>query len=344
LLAQTMKRGHATEALARHRYRTAAAFDARCARRDYRGITHLVAFNGEAVDTVRAARDAGVRTVLDVVIPPSWHDTVADEARRYPGWGTPQANWATASAAPDAIDRNVTALHLADGLLCPSPAVRDELVATYGVASHRTHLVPYAVAPKFFAVLNRPEPGRILFPGTADLRKGIHILAMAAAELISRKPDLTFVIAGDASPIVREHPLCRPFTFLGRISPARMMQEYARADVCVLPSLAEGSAGATYESLAAGVPLVTTPDAGSVARDGIEGRIVPAGDPAALADAIVDIVGNRDRRAALAGAARTRAAAFDWASYGQRIRAAVLGETAPVALSQAEETREAVPA
>ena len=47
----------------------------------------------------------------------------------------------------------------------------------------------------------------------------------------------------------------------------------------VLPSLAEGSAEVTYEAIAAGVPVVTTRAAGSVVRDGIEGRIVPERDP-----------------------------------------------------------------
>jgi len=50
----------------------------------------------------------------------------------------------------------------------------------------------------------------------------------------------------------------------------------------VLPSLAEGSAGVIYEALASGFAVITTESAGSVVRDGIEGFIVPEGDPQAL--------------------------------------------------------------
>ena len=78
--------------------------------------------------------------------------------------------------------------------------------------------------------------------------------------------------------------------FLGRVPRERIHEEFAAADVFVLPSSAEGSAEATYEALAAGVPVVTTPAAGSVVRDGIEGRVVPERDPFALADAIAEIV------------------------------------------------------
>ena len=51
----------------------------------------------------------------------------------------------------------------------------------------------------------------------------------------------------------------------------------ASADVFVFPSLFEGSAVVTYEALAAGLPSVVTPSAGSVVRDGVEGFIVPRG-------------------------------------------------------------------
>ena len=52
----------------------------------------------------------------------------------------------------------------------------------------------------------------------------------------------------------------------------------ASADVFVFPSLFEGSAVVTYEALAAGLPSVVTPSAGSVVRDGVEGFIVPRGE------------------------------------------------------------------
>jgi glycosyltransferase involved in cell wall biosynthesis len=99
----------------------------------------------------------------------------------------------------------------------------------------------------------------------------------------------------------------------------RIHEEFQQADVFVLPSLAEGSAEVTYEALAAGVPLVVTAAAGSVARDGIEGRIVPECDPAALADAIEQIVEDRAVRNRMAGAARERAREFTWEKYGERL-------------------------
>ena len=58
-------------------------------------------------------------------------------------------------------------------------------------------------------------------------------------------------------------------------------------------------------------------------RDGIEGRIVPSRDPDALANAITEIVEDRQKRERMAYAARERAQEFTWERYGERLIAAL---------------------
>jgi len=58
-------------------------------------------------------------------------------------------------------------------------------------------------------------------------------------------------------------------------------------------------------------------------RDGIEGRIVPARDPEVLANAIVEIVEDREKRDRMARASRERARDFTWACYGARLVSAL---------------------
>src|SRR5258705_10201873 len=98
-------------------------------------------------------------------------------------------------------------------------------------------------------------PGTVLFAGTADLRKGIHYLAMAAEELKCRGRSYESRIAGNVTPKIAQRQECRQLTFLGRVPRDQMQNEFARADILVLPSLAEGSAEVTYEALAAGIPV-----------------------------------------------------------------------------------------
>ncbi len=75
----------------------------------------------------------------------------------------------------------------------------------------------------------------------------------------------------------------------------------------------------TYEALACGLPVVTTNAAGSVVRDGLEGRIVPERDPETLAAAIEQLVEDRALRDRMAVAARERAQDYTWERYGERL-------------------------
>ena len=159
----------------------------------------------------------------------------------------------------------------------------------------------------------------MLFAGTANLRKGIHYLGMAAERLIAAGHRYDFRVAGNVNARIAAQPACRHLRFLGRVPRNGVHLEFAAADVLALPSLAEGSAGVTYEALAAGVPVVTTRASGSVVRDGIEGRIVPERDPVALADAIAEIIEDRDKRAQMSLAARQRARNYTWERYGERL-------------------------
>ena len=166
-------------------------------------------------------------------------------------------------------------------------------------------MVPYALAPHWFDIVPNPEPKRILFAGSANMRKGIHHLAGAARRLAAH--GYTFVVAGEANERVRAHPDSAFLTFLGRLPRSAMAEEFARADIFVLPSIAEGSAGVTYEAMAAAVPLVVSAAAGSVARDGVEGSVMSLPDAERLAAEIDRIASDRALRVQMSGAARDRA-------------------------------------
>jgi len=284
--------------------------------------THVYSMLGEAGPFFDAAKKHGLTLVSEVYILLSTERIVADEQRRYPEWEPAAVDFESLRhelAPDDPYPRNM------DLCLCPSEAVLEDLVANWGVPRERAALVPYGMDPRWLDLEPRPETGRILFVGTADLRKGIHYLARAAALLHERGLRYEFRIAGHVTEAVRTQPDCRHLTFLGRVPRHQVHEEFQRADLFVLPSLAEGSAEVTYEALAAGVPQIVTRAAGSVARDGIDGLIVPERDPEALAAAIEHGVSDRPWRERAAEASRERARDYTWEKYGERLIAALNG-------------------
>jgi len=122
-------------------------------------------------------------------------------------------------------------------------------------------------------------------------------------------PEIKEVLKGYA-----DLPGVRMVGFLGTPAAA-----YQQADIFVFPSLEEGSALVTYEAMACGLPVVTTPNAGSLVRDGVEGFIVPIRDPDALAERMERLRANARLRQALGRAARMRVEEFTWEQHGQAL-------------------------
>jgi glycosyltransferase involved in cell wall biosynthesis len=186
-----------------------------------------------------------------------------------------------------------------------------------GFASERLRLAPYGISGVLLKPV-RPTPGRVLFAGAAGLRKGLPYLAAAARLLKARRPEIAVVVAGHASDLVRARPETRDLAFLGVLDREQMADEYARADVFCLPSLAEGSATSIFEAMANGLPAVTTPSSGSVVTDGVEGLIVPERDAEGLAGAIERVIADRGLREQMSAAAILTAKRYDDAACGAR--------------------------
>lgn len=289
-------------------------------RAGYGDATHVFSMLGEGGPYICEANRRGLTVVSEVYILLATERIMKMERHAFPEWEPTATDY---DAVRMQYQRKDPLLDFSHFFICPSEAVQDDLVINCHVMRDRTALVPYGMNSRWLNLEPQPQPGRVLFVGTADLRKGIHYLAMAAAQLQASGRRYEFRVAGDVTDQVRQQPVCRHLRFLGRVPRDRIHEEFQRADVFVLPSLAEGSAEVTYEALAAGVPLVVTQAAGSVAREGIEGRIIPERDPAALADAIEGVIEQRQLRTRMASAARERAREYTWEKYGERLVSAL---------------------
>jgi glycosyltransferase involved in cell wall biosynthesis len=99
-----------------------------------------------------------------------------------------------------------------------------------------------------------------------------------------------------------------PILLLGRRSDVADL--LAAADACVLPSRWEGSPFTAQEALRAGTPLISTRAGGIPELVGTGAELVPVGDAAALAEAVVRVLADPAHAAELVAAGRRQAAGW----------------------------------
>lgn len=133
--------------------------------------------------------------------------------------------------------------------------------------------------------------------GDFAVEKDYPLLLTALARLTNRFPDLRVLICGRGfpgplAPQLDELGLGDTVTFPGHLDDAALARAYAGAGILVLSSRVEGLPMVVVEAMRQGLAVVGT-DVGEVSwlvRDGVEGRLVPAGDPVALAEALAELL------------------------------------------------------
>jgi glycosyltransferase involved in cell wall biosynthesis len=139
--------------------------------------------------------------------------------------------------------------------------------------------------------------------------KGVEVLLHALPRVLDVYPDARVAFAGQHQNVLGEEayarrlePLLRQheerWEFLGVLNPMQMAALYPALDVIVVPSLnsTESFGLVQVEAMLCGTPSIASDLPGvrqPVLQTGM-GEVVPVGDSAALAQAIIDVVGNKD--------------------------------------------------
>jgi phosphatidyl-myo-inositol alpha-mannosyltransferase len=163
---------------------------------------------------------------------------------------------------------------------------------------------------------------RIAFVGQAVERKGLPMLLRAFEALREHIPTELTVIGPsreELSPLMLD---MRDVRVLGKVDDETKQAELEASDVLCAPSLGGESFGMVLtEAFASGTPVVASDIAGyrDVVRDGVDGVLVPRGDPQALAEALRDLWEEPVRRAAMARAAALGAERFAWPQVAAQV-------------------------
>ena len=157
--------------------------------------------------------------------------------------------------------------------------------------------------------LGVPDDGLLVgVVGRLEPVKGITYFVEAARLIADPVAEARFVVVGDGSLhrdlCAQAVPLGDRIVFLGLRDDA--VHVMAAMDVLVLPSINEGMGRVLLEAGSVGVPVVATRVGGvpDVVQEGRTGLLVPPRDPAAIAEALGRLAGNREMRTRLGLEAR----------------------------------------
>ncbi|MDP8958344.1 MAG: glycosyltransferase family 4 protein [Actinomycetota bacterium] len=172
-----------------------------------------------------------------------------------------------------------------------------------------TVVIPNALSCASFIAEVERTAHRVAFLGRDDPRKGLDVLLGAWPAVREAVPDAELAVVGASRP----RPFPAGVRYLGRVSEEDKRFELSRAALLAAPNLGEESFGLVpAEGMAAGCAVVASALPGFVEVVGEAGVLVPPGDPAALAKALVELLQDGARRRELGERGRRRARRFDW--------------------------------
>ena len=149
-------------------------------------------------------------------------------------------------------------------------------------------------------------PGRVVFVGRDDPRKGLDVLLDAWPHIRRRSPDATLHVVG-----VDRSDLIDGVRYLGRVSEERKCEELGHAEVLAAPNWGRESFGIiVLEGLASGCVVVASDIAAFRSVAGDAAAYFTPGDSDALAEEVSEILGSAGRFAEMAAAGKQRSRRF----------------------------------
>lgn len=185
---------------------------------------------------------------------------------------------------------------LARQIIAVSEATKNVLMRHYNIPEHKIAVIHNSVdTSKFYPLEIAKNPRSLLYVGRIDKRKGIEYLIRSMPLVRKQIQDVQLMIGGKGrylqkmKDLVTRLDLERNVTFLGFVPDSQLNELYNRAQCVVVPSIFEGFGITVIEALAAGTRVVGTDSDGirEILKSGEYGKLVPYGNYAALADAII---------------------------------------------------------
>ena len=189
-------------------------------------------------------------------------------------------------------------LNHATALVIGCRSFADEVVHNHDIPPERLTIVPGATNVDQFKPAQPigalRYPARLLYHGRVDQRKGALDFVRAGRQLLDADESVRLIISGigpdaeAARQLVRDLSMEDHTEFLGAVPYDEAARVYARGDLFISPTYAEGFSNTILEAMASGLPIVSTRTVGVVdcLEDEVNATLVEPGDVDALTRAI----------------------------------------------------------
>ena len=187
-------------------------------------------------------------------------------------------------------------------LITVSECAKNDISKEFRIPKDRFTVISNGINTNLFYPIPeiKRRKNRIIVTNSADTPlKGLYYLLLSVAE-ISKKTKIRLIVIGTPKKNGRIlHQIKKlgigPFvTFTGRITDEEFVRQYAKATVAVIPSVYEGFGLPAGEAMACGVPVISTTGGALPEVVGDAGILVPPADPAALTNAITQVLNDPD--------------------------------------------------
>ncbi|MBC9715304.1 glycosyltransferase family 4 protein [Streptomyces sp. TRM66268-LWL] len=173
-----------------------------------------------------------------------------------------------------------------------------------------------------------PADGRgkwVIAAGRLARMKRYDLLIRAFAQVVEERPDWRLRIYGGGverqklRELVERLGLYNHVFLMGPVSP--LEPEWGKGAIAAVSSSFEPFGMTIVEAMRAGLPVVATDcphGPGEIITPGVDGQLVPNGDVKAMGAALLGLINDDEKRAAMGRAARERAHRYDPATIGER--------------------------
>ncbi|MAF80317.1 glycosyl transferase group 1 [bacterium] len=277
----------------------------------------VVAWSSMALNTLRKAKKMGAKGVVERGSSHIEHqqDILEEEYKKY---GAKRKE----AAHPKIIEKELQEYEEADYITVPTRFAKQTFIDK-GISGEKIFVNPYGVDTSLFKQIPKEDDVfRVIFAGGMSLRKGVHYLLQAFAELNLPNSELLLIggMNDEMKPFFKKYE--GKYKYIGHVPQHELYKHYSQGSVFGILSIEEGLALVQPQAMACGLPLICTPNTGGeeLVEDGKEGFIVPVRGIDAVKEKLTYLYENPDKQKEMGEAAKKKVQhGFTWNEYGDRM-------------------------